>query len=119
MADNMGFISKYFHDISIVHYSPLILYCGTKAWNEFEQYHKRFGATIVKNAVYDSMHAYPVNVSRIYSYTDGCYFSRIVEKMFLETEGYMINHETRVTRDKHGKVTEAAKQAYLKRMIES
>lgn len=119
MADNMRFISKHFDDISIVHYSPIILYAGTEAWNNFEEYHKQFGSTIVKTPVYDSMHAYPVNVSRLFTYTDACYFSRIVEKMFLETEGYMVNHETRVSRDKEGKVTEESKQAYIRRMIES
>lgn len=119
MADNMRFISQHFHDISIVHYSPLILYAGTEAWNHFEEYHRRYGATLVKTPIYDSMHAYPVNVSRLFTYTDGCYFSRIVEKMFVETEGYMVNHETRVSRDTEGKVTEEAKQAYIRRMIES
>lgn len=119
MADNMGFISKYFEDISIVHYSPLILYSGTKAWNEFDQYHEQYGTTIVKTPIYDAMHAYPVNVSRLYTYKDGCHFSRIIEKMFIETEGYMVNHETRVTRTKSGEITDDAKKAYIKRMLDN
>lgn len=29
MTDNMGFILKYFKDIAVVHYSPLVLYSNT------------------------------------------------------------------------------------------
>ena len=57
MADNMAFISKYFKDISIVHYSPLIIYSGTKAWDDFNYYNRHYGATIVKNETYDALHA--------------------------------------------------------------
>ena len=65
------------------------------------------------------MHAYPVNVSYMYSYYEGCVFSRMIEKMFLETEGYMLNHETRLSRDSDGNVDENAKKAYIRRMMET
>lgn len=119
MADNMRFISKYYKNIAAVHYSPVILYCGTDAWNEFDVYHELYGSTIVKKQIYDRMHAYPVNVSYMYSYYEGCVFSRMIEKMFLETEGYMLNHETRLSRDSDGNVDEDAKKAYIRRMMET
>lgn len=119
MADNMAFISKYFKDISIVHYSPLIIYSGTKAWDDFNYYNRHYGATIVKNETYDALHAYPVNISDLYSYHEACIFSRIVEKMFVRSEGYMVNHETRVARNVDGSIDEEAKKAYIQRMLDN
>lgn len=119
MADNMGFISKHYKDIAIVHYSPLILYSNTEIWNNFKYYHDNYGASIVKNNVYDRLHAYPVNVSRLYGYHEGCIFSRMVEKMFVNTAGYMVNHETRLARNSDGSIDDEAKEGYIKRMLKT
>ena len=119
MADNMGYIYRHFKDISIVHYSPVILYANTAAWELFENYVKLYGASIVYEEPYKSMHAYPVNVSELYSYMDGCFFSRIIEKMFVKTEGYMVNHETRVARGSKGEISEKAKEEYIERMLKN
>ena len=117
LADNMGFISKHFKDIAIVHYSPLILYSNTEVWNRFDAYYKKFGSSIVKSEVYDRMHAYPVNASSLYGYHEGCVFSRMIEKMFVNSEGYMVNHETRIVRNSNGSIDEDAKKGYIKRML--
>lgn len=117
MAANMGFISRYFDSISIVHYSPLVIYSGTEVWDNFNEYHKKYGATIVKNKEYDSLHAYPVNVSELYTYLEVGIFSRIVEKMFVKSAGYMVNHETRIARNTNGTIDEKARRAYLRKML--
>lgn len=75
--------------------------------------------SVVYNDVYSSMHAYPINVSHLFSYIKVCYFSRIVEKMFVETEGYRLNRQTRILRNSDGKVTKDASDEYIKRIIES
>lgn len=117
MAKNMNFISMHVHDISIVHYSPLIIYSNTDAWNQLPMFYKQYGSTIVKTEAYDKMHAYPVNSSELFSYKDGCCFSRLVEKMFVKHKGYMIAHETRVSRNNDGIVDEDSKQEYIQRML--
>ena len=119
MADNMGYIYRHFKDISIVHYSPVILYANTAAWDLFENYADLYGSSIVYEEPYRSMHAYPVNVSELYTYMDGCFFSRIIEKMFIKTEGYMVNHETRVARGAKGEISEKAKEEYIERMLKN
>ena len=119
MSDNMGYISKHFKDISIVHYSPVVLYSNTAAWENFDYFVQEYGSSVVFEEPYKSMHAYPVNVSDLYSYADGCYFSRIVEKMFVKTKGYMVNHETRVARNENGEILEESKDEYIERMLKN
>lgn len=118
LAENMAFLTRYYNVIESMHYSPLVLYPCTGAWDDFDDYHQKYGTTIVKTHTLDRLHAYPVNPSSLYSYEEACFFSRVVEKMFIHKEGYRLNHETRVIRDADGNIAESTREAYLKRMME-
>ena len=114
LSDNMRFISTHFNEITSVHYSPLILYSGTQVYKELEMLNREYGTSVVKNEAYDSMHAYPVNSSHLFSYTDACHFSRVIEKMFVDREGYRKYHEMRVSRDQNGAIMQDGIDDYVK-----
>lgn len=115
--DNLKFITTHFNSISSVHYSPLILFAGTNAWHDFMDMHEKYGATIVKNEIYDILCSYPINPSWLFTCDDAGYFSKVIEKLFIEKDGYMKYHETRLARNEQGAISSSSKTAFIKSLI--
>ncbi len=119
VKNNMAFIMKWINDIHSIHYSPVIAYPGTQLWKNIEKYHKEFGTTITKNELWDSMHFYPVNPSKYFSYEDAGHFSRMMEKLILKEEQFYTMHETRFSKDEEGKVPDEYKNKFIEDILYS
>ncbi|RCX21016.1 radical SAM superfamily enzyme YgiQ (UPF0313 family) [Anaerobacterium chartisolvens] len=113
VKNNIAFIMKWINDIHSIHYSPVIAYPGTRLWNNMESYNEKYGTTIIKNDLWDSMHFYPVNPSKYFSYEDAGHFSRMMEKLILKEEQFYIMHETRFSKDKDGKIPDEYRNKFI------
>lgn len=103
---SIKFISKYYHALAAVHYSPTNVYYDTILWKNFNKYHERYGTTIVKSPYFDRVHIYPVNPSMLFDNNEANYWARIIEKLFCNKSLFADYHETRLTRDKNGALTD-------------
>lgn len=104
------FISKYYDQISAVHYSPTNLYYGTSMWKNFNSLNQKYGTTIVKTPYFDRVHVYPLNPSILFDNHEANYWCRIIEKLFSGKALFSDYHETRLTRDKEGHLSEETRK---------
>lgn len=104
---SMRFITTYFDAIAAVHYSPTNVYYGTALWKDFNAYHRRFGTKIVKTPYFDRVHIYPVDPSALFDNHEANYWARTIEKLFCSKNLFAQYHETRLTRDENGHLTDA------------
>lgn len=107
----MNFISEFHTKIAAIHYSPTNVYYGTGLWNNFNYYNLEFGTTIVKTPYFDRVHIYPINPSYMFDNDEENYWCRCIEKLFSEKELFAQYHETRLTRDSEGRLTDEQRKS--------
>ena len=89
-----------------MHYSPTNVYYNTILWKNFNEYNALYGTTIIKTDYFDRVHIYPVNPSTIFNNNEANYWARIIEKLFCHKNLFADYHESRLTRDENGHLTD-------------
>ncbi len=114
VKSTLKFIIKWIDYIDSAHYSPLFDFPGTKLWNNFNDYNKKYGTTVIKNELWDSLHFYPVNPSKYFSYEEAGYYTRVIEKLLMnKQEQVSILLEARISKEDRDKIDGDFKQIFL------
>ncbi|RCX21014.1 radical SAM superfamily enzyme YgiQ (UPF0313 family) [Anaerobacterium chartisolvens] len=114
VKSTLKFITKWIDYIDSAHYSPLFDFPGTKLWNNFNFYNEKYGSTIIKNSLWDSLHFYPVNPSKYFSYEEAGYYTRVIEKLLMnKQEQVSVLLEARISKDEREKIDGDFKQKFL------
>lgn len=88
VRSTLSFLLPNAENLAAVRFSPLFGFPGTPFLDNFDDYSKRFGASLIDTGFWSQTHIYPINVSNYFSFEECASFSNTLEKLFTDSEVY-------------------------------